>query len=165
MAGLYSQGSTGQLKPPCAKCVREGADCILAGSRRGGDFSRFRNSHQHISEKSRRVARQPARLVGDDNGDGRPQHSPADNPVHDSLQNPSDALLILAHAAGENVEFSRPDSACRAVENTTPPAPESQSRFAGISNPNRPNSTTLNDYPLIQDGTLDPILLIQLLHR
>lgn len=78
----------GRKQPPCFKCLREGASCVLAGSRRGGDFSSLRRSRRSETAAEGRI--------GTDNADaGR-------TPVEGNLQNPSDALLILANAANED---------------------------------------------------------------
>ncbi|KAF3800095.1 hypothetical protein GCG54_00015474 [Colletotrichum gloeosporioides] len=86
-------------RPPCAKCVREGVDCSLAGSRRGGDFSQYRGNKRQRRDSD--VATAPsvvsaASFVPETIAE---TPKPREQPLHRSLQNPSDALLILARAA------------------------------------------------------------------
>ncbi|KAJ5098770.1 hypothetical protein N7532_005771 [Penicillium argentinense] len=76
---LHSTGDPG--KPPCLKCSREGADCVLAGSRPGKGKGK-----PSPTQYTYRIT-------------GNTTHG--DLSAHSNLQNPSDALLILAHAAGE----------------------------------------------------------------
>ncbi|KAJ6185854.1 hypothetical protein N7519_007155 [Penicillium mononematosum] len=106
---LQSTGEPGI--PPCVKCSREGAVCVLAGSRRGGDFSRYRRSRK---ESSSQIANEGLSQQCLDNvhssltglsasplDNEALQPTNAETPIHDNLQNPSDALLILAHSAGQ----------------------------------------------------------------
>ncbi|KAJ5995341.1 hypothetical protein N7481_002318 [Penicillium waksmanii] len=103
---LQSIGEAG--KPPCLKCEREGAECVLAGSRRGGDYSRFRQTRKTSAPDAQAEMNTggiaphfDASVSTTSPGNvSIPSTHYSDRPVHDNLQNPSDALLILAHAAG-----------------------------------------------------------------
>lgn len=106
MSSRQSIGEAG--KTPCLKCEREGAECVLAGSRRGGDYSRFRQTRKssvpdaHAERVLGVVPHLDASVSTSSPGNvSIPSTHYSDRPVHDNLQNPSDALLILAHAAGE----------------------------------------------------------------
>ncbi|KAJ5857805.1 hypothetical protein N7455_008699 [Penicillium solitum] len=88
--------------PACLQCTRAGDECILAGSRRGGDFSRFRRSRQKQNPT-------PS-LSG-----ATMEHSPTDrhnrdpmegdeDPIHAELTNPGDALQILARLAANDTQ-------------------------------------------------------------
>ncbi|KIL88547.1 hypothetical protein FAVG1_07792 [Fusarium avenaceum] len=166
---LGSEGDPG--KPPCVKCFREGAECVLADSRRGGDYSRYRRPRRTTH------SRQPVATLSISSSD---HISPRQNNtskttedgVHDKLQNPSDALLVLAHAAGQ------PDDGVGSDNNQHPPdgyeglahvtevsplALSMQTPQLSDSLPQPVSEATFDDYPLISDGSLDAVLLIQLL--
>ncbi|PYH94851.1 hypothetical protein BO71DRAFT_449818 [Aspergillus ellipticus CBS 707.79] len=84
---------------PCSKCMSDGHRCVPASSRRGGDYSRFRNET--------RPARQPntPSLQTSDYGTGYPMEDSSNKAsVEDKIscggiQNPLEALQILAHTA------------------------------------------------------------------
>ena len=156
------QGLGERLKPPCAKCVREGAECVLAGSRRGGDFSHFRRSKRASSKKSQSTAARPTPPTG--YGSPR-QHKNGDGSVHDNLQNPSDALLILANAAGENSEPLGLNSTPGSRGDILSPTDGVRTQASGPPLPDQPDDVHFSNYPLIQDGTLNPALLLQLLRQ
>lgn len=94
--------------------------------------------------------------------------------VHDKLQNPSDALLLLAHAAahpedgvGSDSNQHTPDG-YEGLTNGTGVKPIALSKQApqlSRSLPEPVRETTVDDYPLISDGTLDAVLLVQLLRQ
>ncbi|CAK7236840.1 hypothetical protein SCUCBS95973_009746 [Sporothrix curviconia] len=103
----------------CFECLRAGDACVLAGSRRGGDYSRFRRNDK---QKQAQVSTTPMLSINgihpspagqDDNSPGalaieRPADSahkdgdeaPVD-PVYAELRNPRDALDILARLAAD----------------------------------------------------------------
>ncbi|KAJ5741438.1 hypothetical protein N7533_010847 [Penicillium manginii] len=105
----YRACSIGEAgKPPCLKCEREGADCVLAGSRRGGDYSRFRQTRKTSTSNAQAERNSPIAphfnvnvSVTSPGNVSIPSTKYSDRTVHNNLQNPSDALLILAHAAGD----------------------------------------------------------------
>ncbi|CAH0058149.1 unnamed protein product [Clonostachys solani] len=157
---LQSVGEPG--RPPCAKCAREGAECVLAQSRRGGNYSHLRGSRQKAPNKP---VQEPTAFTPSSDHFSPHQHKAGD---HDSLQNPSDALLILAHAAGQPDEqiggetaaigatylggvlssISQPTArAGRAARNTK--------QVATLSASNEPADSIVDQYGPIQDGSLD----------
>ncbi|KAF4993445.1 hypothetical protein FDECE_13395 [Fusarium decemcellulare] len=178
----YRAGSVGEPgKPPCAKCLREGAECVLAGSRRGGDFSHLRRPRQQQAKRRTETA---LSVSSSDHVSPRQNNSkPGEDSVHDSLQNPSDALLILAHAAGEPGD----DGASDASQHTpnglmgdglsigdglqgTPSVvsmhtPGRQNGVGRLRQDTAPMEITVNDYPLVKEGVIDPVLLVQLLRH
>lgn len=104
-AACVFRNSVGEKgKPPCKRCHVEGHLCILAGSRRGGDFSRYRKSKRSTTTS----------VSWSDNGLGRPantgqitdnvrgERSSSVEPAFEGIQNPLDALRLLAEAAAEN---------------------------------------------------------------
>ncbi|CRL22014.1 Fungal transcriptional regulatory protein, N-terminal [Penicillium camemberti] len=86
----------------CLQCIRAGGECILAGSRRGGDFSRFRRSRQkQNSTPSLSEARMENSPIDQHNRD--PMEGDGD-PIHAELTNPGDALQILARLAANDTQ-------------------------------------------------------------
>jgi hypothetical protein len=94
--------------------------------------------------------------------------------VHDKLQNPSDALLVLAHEAGQpddgvglDDNQHTPDGYEGLTNGTevTPLASSMQTPLLSRSLPKPVSETTVDDYPLISDGTLDAVRLVQLLRQ
>lgn len=105
-------------KSSCRECLRAGGECVLAGSRRGGDFSRFRRSGRnqiststcstpslgHVEVAGRELTGQM---------DGYHERGPKD-PIYAELTNPGDALQILARLAanGPKIANHQNDSIC-----------------------------------------------------
>ncbi|KAH8893977.1 hypothetical protein GQ53DRAFT_805380 [Thozetella sp. PMI_491] len=182
-------GETG--KPPCAKCVREGIDdCILAGSRRGGNYSHLRRSKK--KKDSPTETSQPSQTPT-----SPPDASPVDVPlphrradsVHQRhLQNPSDALLILANTCGQQQlqeeadAFSPPSIADgkglhsgggvvsggvrsdRPLTLLTPSLPSDISSPGG-DHPRLNTGDNVYDYPPVRDGILDVALIGHILRH
>ncbi|KAF9894978.1 hypothetical protein FE257_004602 [Aspergillus nanangensis] len=83
-------------KASCVQCLRAGDECILAGSQRGGDFSRFRRSLRKQSS----VATTPSRTSQmSHRPQGKEDDKGTDDPIYAELTNPGDALHILARLA------------------------------------------------------------------
>ncbi|EWZ29186.1 hypothetical protein FOZG_17056 [Fusarium oxysporum Fo47] len=170
----YRAGSGGDAgKPPCAKCLREGAECILAGSRRGGDYSHHRRSRQTTKDYRGKTARSVS-LSDHVSPQQTSIAKPREDNVHDKLQNPSDALLVLAHAAGQPEDEDGLDQNQHASNeyesqvNGTEASPSTitmQIARPGHLQPGMASEATVNDYPPVKDRTLDPIILIQLLRQ
>lgn len=108
---LNSVGIRG--KAPCLKCSNEGYECVLAGSRRGGDFAHQRPRHatrnegrSSVVESSQNfVLRTEATVESNSGQDVDQSIRPSDGPeeqICDELQNPLDALQILARVASNN---------------------------------------------------------------
>lgn len=97
--------SPGGSKSPCLECTRAGEDCILAGSRRGGDFSKFRRS-------SRKQKLNSASTPDHDDANELEfrQHSEcekgSEDPIYAELTNPGDALQMLARLAANDSKRS-----------------------------------------------------------
>ena len=112
---VTSEGSTipsGERDASCFECLRAGEDCVLAGSRRGGDYTGFRKKNK---KKQRQKARSTSPLMSSDSlghhTTEREKPTPASNssgdessvdPVYADLRHPRDALEILVKlASGE----------------------------------------------------------------
>lgn len=91
------------------QCVRAGNECVLAGSRRGGDYSRFRRSRN--KEKSATPSVDVIEIDRDQTGeDKRERLQGNEDPIYAELANPGDALQILARlAANDNQRPNEPD--------------------------------------------------------
>ncbi|KAJ5691148.1 hypothetical protein N7488_011883 [Penicillium malachiteum] len=161
---LQSSGAPG--KPPCVKCTREGVDCVLADSRRGGNHSHLRRSKKRATPGAGAITPQSTSTHLDKSPILQPLGN-GDHHVHDHLQNPSDALLILAHAAGQ------PDRNQPGFDTNTQSPPAYFSR-GGVSFSKEPNKgadySNISDYcddlnnlpPLLQDKTINLNLLFKL---
>lgn len=173
---LKSVGEPG--KPPCAKCRREGAECLLGGSRRGGDYSRHRRSAKGPNLNSidywpsstggpshHHTARPHAASLAEQSVEQETSHNAA--MVHDCLQNPSDALLILAHAAGrpEDKDFMLGSSDDGRDFETTKNAQETNQTGQGPPTDvsNLGSLVTTSSFALWREGTLSLDVLLQLL--
>lgn len=144
---LESQNVGGHGQPPCIKCTREGSDCVLADSRRGGDYTHLRRRFRTRSPFRTRSAHQareeePPRAV-------KPQDSAG---FHDSLQNPTDALLLLASVVGDHASSMADASSESPIKDTTAP-----------SRTTRNPHNILHTYPPLREGTLTLGLLYHLL--
>lgn len=85
----------------CLQCLRAGDECILAGSSRGGDFTRFRRSRQESTTPARRVE------AGHSPRDQAEHRENGDkDPIFAELTNPGDALEILAQLAANDLQNS-----------------------------------------------------------
>lgn len=177
---LRSVGEPG--KPPCAKCRREGAECLLAGSRRGGDYSRYRRSSKAVNNAPNTQS-QPGQHEVTDQQAGPPAgpsnaiprvpvtQTRGDDTVHDSLQNPSDALLILAHAAGQPEDQNPPSGSSddgvifKSAQNLHRNNRIGNGLPIDVSNPMTAAFTgnSSSTYALLQDGTLSLTIVLQLL--
>lgn len=152
---------------------------MLATSRRGGNYSHIRRLKKQLApelqrqEELKRLPR-PEPVVSISSPENISLHSttPGDH-VHDNLQNPSDALLILAHAAGqpENQSQSRANS-----DNPYSPEKNARSasrhggRHASIHDPTGNISKDIGtideatfSHPLIDNGSIHLPLILELL--
>ncbi|KAH7125555.1 hypothetical protein B0J11DRAFT_411247, partial [Dendryphion nanum] len=100
---LKSIGENG--KPPCVKCYNEGHDCNLAGSRRGGDYTQHRGTRVAGSNKpdSKRRKTETGWLGAQDIVHSEDQSGalPRSNPSSSGIQNPLEALELLAKVASK----------------------------------------------------------------
>ncbi|KAJ5492164.1 transcriptional regulator family: Fungal Specific TF [Penicillium expansum] len=87
-------------KPSCIQCLRSGNECILAGSRRGGDFSRFRYSRRRQSSTPTRSRANIGHGLHDEQS--RDDENAIEDPIYAELTNPGDALQILAQLAAND---------------------------------------------------------------
>lgn len=137
------------------KCEREGADCVLADSRRGGDYTRFRQPRKASIPGSR--ARKHPEVVHPNQNDvsttspgnlSVPSTHYSDCPLHDNLQNPSDALLILAHAAGQPREKTQCDGLAEIRGGMVVRDEDRRSKQRVASGREHRSGTTYRDSPL-----------------
>ncbi|RYP56431.1 hypothetical protein DL769_009916 [Monosporascus sp. CRB-8-3] len=142
-------------KAPCGKCVREGAHCALAGSRRGGDYTHFR------SEKAATRYLQREQSSSTTAGPLVDKES-TDEPVHRNLQNPSDALLILAHTAGMDASASAVDEE-RSPPYLSPLTTRNLVRAQDMGGPDSGLATGIYGFPLLKEGILSPAVLEHLI--
>ncbi|KAJ5757653.1 uncharacterized protein N7511_006347 [Penicillium nucicola] len=87
----------------CLQCIRAGGECILAGSRRGGDFSRFRRSRQkqHAAPSLSEAEMEHA----PNNHESTDPMDRDEDPIYAELDNPGDALQILARLAASDTRI------------------------------------------------------------
>ncbi|RAK99623.1 Zn(II)2Cys6 transcription factor [Aspergillus ibericus CBS 121593] len=102
----YTRGNNHE---PCSKCASEGYRCILATSRRGGDYSRFRGRRHTL-------ATQPS--IGTESSKRKPEldsnplryrtlRMQNDSKFDGGVQNPWEALQILAQTAANMGEVDK----------------------------------------------------------
>ncbi|KAJ5983299.1 hypothetical protein N7481_005398 [Penicillium waksmanii] len=100
-------------KSPCLECIRSGEECILAGSRRGGDFSKFRRSarKQRLNSVSTPNHDDANELEFQQNSECE---KGSEDPIYAELTNPGDALQILARLAASDPKRYNEDTNPRA---------------------------------------------------
>ncbi|KGO45237.1 Transcription factor, fungi [Penicillium expansum] len=86
--------------PSCIQCLRSGNECILAGSRRGGDFSQFRYSRRGQSSTPTLSRANIGHGLHDEQS--RDDENAIEDPIYAELTNPGDALQILAQLAAND---------------------------------------------------------------
>ena len=154
-------------KPPCKRCVRENRECILAGSRRGGRRERKPKPEDLTGTEVRKpeLAETSSILGNSWQMEWSRGSSPDDishpsvdierrisNPVVDKtiaakeIQNPSDALEILAQVAGD-VQVDSSASSVHAADNQDP------KMSTGMNNGN--DNQALRQFPPIAKGLLN----------
>lgn len=102
--------------------------------------------------------------------------------IHGNLQNPSDALLILAHAAGQPDHFVEPSptttsastghggddgfhsSRLSGLQASSPTGLDSSFAFP-FQDPAVPQYSDISAFPPVKDGTLDTETLFELLRQ
>ncbi|RDL38136.1 uncharacterized protein BP5553_05569 [Venustampulla echinocandica] len=106
---------------PCFECLRAGQECKLAGSKRGGNFSRMRRTKES-SNTPTAVANSPKDPASIDSWhrsreSARPdtEENDPEEPIYAELKNPCDALQILAKLAAADAPSTAP------VNHRTPP--------------------------------------------
>ncbi|KAL5364963.1 hypothetical protein BJX96DRAFT_181302 [Aspergillus floccosus] len=139
----------------CQQCLRAGHECILAGSRRGGDFSRFRRSHRESSTPARRVDTPPNAAVHEENYE-KGSEKGHENPIYAELTNPGDALQILARLAANHLQ----------LPNQPPTLADSASAKRAFSEAVLPMVLpTLSEMEILVLSVLGTDKVAQLLHR
>ncbi|KAE8413564.1 hypothetical protein BDV36DRAFT_286915 [Aspergillus pseudocaelatus] len=85
---------------PCSKCFSEGHRCVIAASRRGGDYSRFRvrKSQKHREEEVRECDRTEHTIESRGVDSANTETTVTDHNLG-GIQNPLEALQILAQTA------------------------------------------------------------------
>ncbi|KXH27597.1 hypothetical protein CSAL01_00764 [Colletotrichum salicis] len=166
-------------KPPCAKCVREGEQNVHLLALDAGETSHNTgvpkdNGETAISQAQPRQHQQPALLL--QKLQQRPPRA-REEPLHRSLQNPSDALLILARAAededGEgpaldNPAGSTPGNVSSVLGSILSPVQQTrQDPFLLFGSPVNPATIErdIGDYPPAKNGALKAPLLHHLLQH
>lgn len=163
-------------KPPCKRCHVEGQACILAGSRRGGDFSRFRKTKRSTTANvslGDNVMRQDPTNPGQGQEDLGGESGPPAEAAFEGIQNPLEALRLLAEAAAENRDEvissedstldtrNASDAETAAHENTIPcPADGPMEQVSRSARRSR-----LQLYEPIASGALHPNVIGTLLER
>lgn len=146
-------------KPPCVACYESGSECILAKSRRGGNFRHYRRLPRTNS-----VAGQSDNTPGlpsgePSNDEGRTSRDGSSDVLTMELRNPSDALQILALS-------SDPPQECQNINGprTTDTALRGRSNAShGAENHTHSIHTAFDDYELVLKGVLRPGLVSELL--
>lgn len=167
--GLTStRDSIGEPKnPPCVSCHHSGSQCVLAESRRGGNFRPYRTRKTPVS---RAVAGRPAEVQGPNDRltDGNPSTPGLNINASDEgpcveLRNPSDALQILAQSDQADQDVSSPYHASNDTDaQPQTSSPESLSKFPSSSG--QPQATVLDNYALVERGLVHPSILPELLY-
>lgn len=150
-------GGIGEPKKiPCVSCFESDSECVLAESRRGGNFRRYEPIKKPASRHraSRRASgaplktNRPAEKEVDRSLDGLNEDA-VDEQLASELRNPSDALQILAQS--EKYEASG-SSALTSEE-------ESDGILHGPS-----NAISVDEYELVQRGLIHHNNISELLH-
>lgn len=156
--GLYPRrGGIGEpRKASCVSCLQSNSQCVLAESRRGGNFRRYEPNKKHPAKNRKApkrvpdappmalesMEREPKRNGERLNGDA------IVGQLVSELRNPSDALHILAQSEkGESAASS------------TLPEGEPNNLSNGPS-----NATFLDEYKLVESGLIHRTAIFELLH-
>ncbi|KAL2841823.1 hypothetical protein BJX68DRAFT_257999 [Aspergillus pseudodeflectus] len=165
---LQSTGQSG--KPPCLKCHVGGYDCVLAGSRRGGDFTRFRapNPRRRHHEfgtlylndgQNTQIYQSQSRPIDYRGGNDSSERRNREGSTEFTLQ-------ILAQAAASN---DPPHGDMAAAADTGLPSPTSTASMTMCGRQQTatdgPSRVGLESYGPVADRILDPRLLDHLLQH
>ncbi|QMW46275.1 hypothetical protein G4B11_009730 [Aspergillus flavus] len=149
---------------PCSKCFSEGHRCVIATSRRGGDYSRFRvrKSQKHREEELRECDRSEHTIESRAVDSVNTETVAADHRLG-GIQNPLEALQILAQTAATERSAERRKTSMYQVDiNQMSAREESNAQGGSVTHPARKSSTLLTS-ELIQNGIVDIQLLEPLL--
>ncbi|KAF4861102.1 hypothetical protein CGCSCA2_v004811 [Colletotrichum siamense] len=164
-------------RPPCAKCVREGVDCSLAGSRRGGDYSQYRGNKRQRRDSDVATAPSVVSVASFVPETIVETPKPREQPLHRSLQNPSDALLILARAAEDGdddepgdagLNKSTPGNASSILDSILSPGQQARTdQLSSLASPGNQLTAhqAVEEYPPVKEGALDLVTLQNLIRH
>jgi hypothetical protein len=103
---LKSRGSSSPdgTKAQCFECIRSNEPCVLAGSKRGGNFSRIRRTKR---VESPTPTPNPVNAEHNNVSEGIGENEKrTDDPIYAELTNPGEALQILARLAAHDQSMS-----------------------------------------------------------
>ncbi|KAF4485172.1 hypothetical protein CGGC5_v008571 [Colletotrichum fructicola Nara gc5] len=158
-------------------CVREGVDCSLAGSRRGGDYSQYRGNKRQRRDSDVATAPSVVSVASFVPETIVETPKPREQRLHRSLQNPSDALLILARAAedGEDDELgdgglnkSTPGNASSILDSILSPGQQARTdQLSSLASPENQLTAhqAVEEYPPVKEGALDLVTLQNLIRH
>ncbi|BAE64290.1 unnamed protein product [Aspergillus oryzae RIB40] len=130
---------------PCSKCFSEGHRCVIATSRRGGDYSRFRvrKSQKHREEELRECDRSEHTIESRAVDSVNTETVAADHRLG-GIQNPLEALQILAQTAATERSAERRKTLMYQVDiNQMSTREESNAQDSSVTHPARKSSTLL----------------------
>lgn len=146
-------------KPPCVACYESGSECILASSRRGGNFRHYRRLSRADSGPGQSNNR-PGPSSGEPSDDeGSASIDRSGDVLTMELRNPSDALQILA-LSGDNAEEGQNTSPSSVADTVLRCRTEAAH---GAPNHSQSVTTAFDDYELVERGILRPGLVSELL--
>ncbi|KAF2148173.1 hypothetical protein K461DRAFT_316551 [Myriangium duriaei CBS 260.36] len=144
--------SVGEIgRPPCRRCHIEGQECLLAGSRRGGDYSTRRRNKRPITAVVSGRDRANELHPSTTNDDAEQHHTVQ----FQSIQNPLEALQALAQVTDDGGGDSR-----RLHQTDDGPSSSQWSRLgsrAGTESPSLPNYAPVAN-GLLKADTIGPLL-------
>ncbi|KAE8149875.1 hypothetical protein BDV25DRAFT_140393 [Aspergillus avenaceus] len=145
---------------PCSKCSAEGHKCVVATSRRGGDYSRFRIRRGHREST-------PQRDLAESSERGRKGKVTVPEPIVPDhalggVQNPLEALQILAQTASSD-RCSRRDPNMAQMRPDEMSLRERGTSLRGIMMQRPSGVPSVLDSELIRDGIVELQLLVPLL--
>ncbi|KAB8278127.1 hypothetical protein BDV30DRAFT_223099 [Aspergillus minisclerotigenes] len=130
---------------PCSKCFSEGHRCVIATSRRGGDYSRFRvrKAQKHREEELRECDRSEHTIESRAVDSVNTETVAADHRLG-GIQNPLEALQILAQTAATERSAERRKTSMYQVDiNQMSAREESNAQGGSVTHPARKSSTLL----------------------
>ncbi|KAF4925827.1 hypothetical protein CGCVW01_v003367 [Colletotrichum viniferum] len=164
-------------RPPCAKCVREGVDCSLAGSQRGGDYTQYQGNKRQRRDSDAATAPSVVSVVSFVPETIIETSKPQEQPLHRSLQNPSDALLILARAAEDGdddkpgdagLNKSTPGNASSILDSILSPGQQARTdHLSSLASPGNQLTAhqAVEEYLPVKEGALDLVTLQNLIRH
>ncbi|UKZ78793.1 hypothetical protein TrVFT333_006538 [Trichoderma virens FT-333] len=154
--GRLSGGIGEPRKIPCVSCFESDSECVLAESRRGGNFRRYepskkptksRKASQPTSDAPTRTTRSIEKEL-DRNFDVLNEEV-IDEQLASELRNPSDALHILAQSE-------------KSKEMISSVLPSEEGRDVLLRGPS--NAVFVDEYELVQRGLVHHSNISELLH-